>query len=238
MLLSTLTSFIKKILPYGLTLIPLITIVIVAIKFESIITSSQKIISEAGIFGPIIFIILKASTYVLAPITGESIKVLAGMMFGFWEGIIFTSIGDLIGGSINFWIARAFGLRALAKFISLKSIVKIKRFTRHISNWRILLFYRVFLSAVYDFISYAAGFSKISYIHYVIVSLIGGLASTTLWVAFGSTLRENRNVALIILIIIIMLFILVWRFRNVFKEYSETSSKKENHLSENESKTI
>lgn len=66
-------------------------------------------IAAAGIWGPLIVILLKASTLVIAPLGGSPLYPIAGAAFGFWRGFIYTFLGDLLGTTIAFYISRVFG---------------------------------------------------------------------------------------------------------------------------------
>src|SRR5262245_4734339 len=50
-------------------------------------------VTEAGPWAPLVFIALKASTFVFAPLSGTSLKLASGALFGTWEGMILTLVG-------------------------------------------------------------------------------------------------------------------------------------------------
>jgi uncharacterized membrane protein YdjX (TVP38/TMEM64 family) len=60
-----------------------------------------------------------------------------------------------------------------------------------------LLFSRLFLSSVYDFISYAAGLTSLAFPRYLVITAIGGVVPTLLFVAIGASVAENRRMLLL-----------------------------------------
>src|SRR5690242_12266572 len=57
----------------------------------------RKAIEEAGIFAPLLYIAIKAATYIFAPLTSGPIQVIAGKLFGnVWWGVLYTLIGEVL----------------------------------------------------------------------------------------------------------------------------------------------
>ncbi len=69
----------------------------------------QQIVRSAGPLAPLVYVLLRAATYVFAPLTTGPIQIASGALFGVWEGIALSVIGETLGGSINFWIGRRLG---------------------------------------------------------------------------------------------------------------------------------
>src|SRR5690606_3537368 len=62
-----------------------------------------------------------------------------------------------------------------------------------LGGWKALIYARLFLAAIYDFISYAAGFTRtITLLQYVLVSTFVGLIPTGVFVAAGTSLAGGR----------------------------------------------
>jgi uncharacterized membrane protein YdjX (TVP38/TMEM64 family) len=73
-----------------------------------------------------------------------------------------------------------------------QGISHIDGFYRQLGGWRALLLARLFLSSVYDFISYAAGLTSLAFRRYFIITAIGGVVPTRLFVAIGASVAETR----------------------------------------------
>ena len=74
-------------------------------------------VEDMGIYGPILFILVKISTIVFAPLAGAPVYLLAGPLFGFYEGFAYVLVGDIIGYTIAFYIRRLYGKRTLNLFL-------------------------------------------------------------------------------------------------------------------------
>ena len=76
-------------------------------------------------------------------------------------------------------------------------------------GWKALLFARLVLSSLYDFVSYAAGLSNLPFKHYLWVTVLGGIPSGLLYVYIGDKLTTGPN-ALYFIGGLILLMLLAW----------------------------
>ena len=158
------------------------------------IENIRTAIQSAGVFAPLVYIGIKAVTYVFAPLTSGPIQVGAGVLFGLWEGTAYTLIGEVLGGSIGFWLSRRFGRSLVKRMIGDEGLKKADEFVNQIVDWKTLSYARLFLFPVYDFISYAVGFAKLPYRTYLIVSVLVGAIPTFAAVAVGTTLTGENSI--------------------------------------------
>ncbi len=150
-------------------------------------------IEGAGVWAPVAYIGLKAATYVVAPLSGTPVKLAGGALFGFWDGALYVLIGDMLGASLNFWIARLFRNGGITRVAGGKAIKQIDALMDNVGGWRVLLVARLLLSSLYDFISYAAGLSKLPFKHFFWVSLLGGIPTTLLAAWTGNAAVTNQS---------------------------------------------
>jgi uncharacterized membrane protein YdjX (TVP38/TMEM64 family) len=178
----------------GLGFIIFITVVTLAINAIGI-DEMQNFIAQAGILAPLAYIAIKALTYVVAPLTSGPIQVFAGALFGnVWLGVIYTLIGEVIGGSVSFFIARRFGRPVVQRLVGKEGIKQIDDFYENkLGGWRSLAIARIVLFSVWDFLSYACGLTPIRYRTYFLVSAILGFFPTLFFVALGQTLVEDAS---------------------------------------------
>lgn len=158
----------------------------------------REIIEEAGPFAPLVYIGIKVITYTIAPLTSGPIQLFAGALFGLVPGALYTLIGELIGGSINFWLARRFGHPVVARLVGANDMPRIDRFVAQIVDWRTVLYARVFLFSLYDFISYAIGFSPLPFRRYVVLSVVGGILPTFLASLLGTMLTTEQSSVMLV----------------------------------------
>jgi len=164
------------------------------------IDNLQQTIADAGALGPLIFIAIKAMTFTFAPLSAGPIQFASGILFGnVFLGTLYSVIGELIGGCVSFLIARHFGRPIVVRFVGQGAMKRVDEFyERFLDDWKSLLVARVFLFSVYDFISYAVGFSKIKFWVYVVVSFIGGLLPTFIFVWVGAEASQDSDFLLLI----------------------------------------
>jgi len=191
-------KFSEQPLPKGLIIAMLValSISIASIILFNIFDGAPKMrhwIESAGAWAPLAYIGLKAATYVVAPLSGTPVKLAGGALFGFWEGAALGLTGDLLGASMNFWIARLFRDKAISRLSGRKAIKQIDELTEHVGGWRALVAARIFLSSLYDFISYAAGLSTLPFKQFFLVSLLAGIPSTLLASWLGNAAVTNKS---------------------------------------------
>lgn len=150
-------------------------------------------IESAGPLAPLAYIGVKILTYVFAPLTSGPLQVGAGVLFGLVPGTAYTLIGEVIGGSLSFAISRRFGRPVVHRLIGDEGLARVDGFVGQIVDWKTLTYARLFLFSIYDFISYAAGFSRLKYSTYLIISIVAGFIPTFAAVALGTMLTEERG---------------------------------------------
>ena len=173
-----------------------------------------RIVKDAGPWAPVMFILLKTLSYVIAPLSGAPLKITAGALFGFWPGFLYALIGDTLGGTLNYWVARGLGRPAIAKLTGSKNLNEVEVLRKRVGNSRALIFSRIVLSPIYDFISYAAGLMKVPFPIFVVVTSVGGIIPIALSVGLGA-LYEKNPILLVItyatLAILVWLSLLLWK---------------------------
>lgn len=176
-------------------------LVIVAIAYFVDISSLRTYVETAGVWGPIIYILLKVSTIVIAPLSGSPLYPLAGLIFGFWPGILYIVIGDFLGNSTAFFISRIFGQKIVFKLLSGKEESLVARIVDHISDAKGFFQATLTLFALPEVLSYGAGLSRLSYFKFIGILLPFGITVSSILVFFGSILKPDSSSLLVALII-------------------------------------
>lgn len=151
----------------------------------------RALVESAGPWAPLAYIFARALTFVIAPLSSGPLGFTAGIMFGLWPGLALTLLAELIGGSLNFWIARRLGRPVIQRIIGREGAGRVERFHDYASSPWTLVYARLFFFSVYDFISYAAGLTAIHYRHYVVITLVAGIIPTGISVGIGASLTGN-----------------------------------------------
>ncbi len=169
-------------------------------------------IRDTGPLAPLLYILFKAAAYVFAPLSSGPVQLAAGALFdSVLLGTFYTVVGEVLGGTLSFLIARHLGRPAVRRFAGEAGLARIDEFVGQLGGWRALVYARLFLFAIYDFISYAAGFAKsITLRQYLLVSIICGTPPSFIFVYAGGLLEDQRQQILPLYALIGGLSLLPW----------------------------
>lgn len=185
------------------------------VEFFSDTDRIKELIEKAGIFGPIIFVILQIAQVVLAPIPGNVVGAVGGVIFGWW-GLLLTIIGSAIGMAIVVAISRKFGRPFVEKFFSKEQIKKFD-FLLEEKGGKLALFL-IFLFPFFpdDLIGYLSGLTRIKFRDIIIISAVGRLPMHILTNFFGAQIFEgNWWIVLIMLVVVGILSVILYIKRDL-----------------------
>lgn len=132
----------------------------------------QNMVSNAGIFAPLVYILLNILSIVIAPLSSGFLVPVAANGFGPLQTAAYSILSWLAGSIIAFYIARRYGYGEVKE---LKICKRIRRMEEDMSEWQMysfIILLRMALPA--DVLSYALGlFSTISYRVFIWTTLIG-----------------------------------------------------------------
>jgi uncharacterized membrane protein YdjX (TVP38/TMEM64 family) len=147
-------------------------------------------VAATGPLAPVAYVVLKAVTVVLTPISGSPLRLTAGALFGFWDGVALSVLGGVLGGSANFWIARRFGRGVVARLLGPGALARVEPMLGRLANWKALALARVVLAPLWDVLSYGVGLTKLRFGTYLAVAIVGDLVPTMILVGLGSSVAE------------------------------------------------
>lgn len=171
---------------------------------------AKQLIESAGVFGPLLFIVIQVLQVVIAPLPGQVSGLVGGYLFGVALGTVYSLVGATIGFLIIFMLARKLGRPFVERFFKKELIDKFDYITT--SKGTLALFI-IFLLPAFpdDLICYLAGLSSISIRKLLVVSIAGRLPGYLLLSMTGSGLSyENMNPIIITLAAALILFSLAF----------------------------
>ena len=127
-----------------------------------------------GFFGYFIVIGYTVLSHVFAPLAGTPGVLLGVTIYGIKTGMFLLYVAGLISASINFWISRKFGRKMVIKLVGEKSMNEVDEFTS-VEGKQVLLISRLLGFPIFEFISYAAGLTTISFKDYFIITAIASI---------------------------------------------------------------
>lgn len=166
----------RKILIIGISLI-LISI----LAYISNMYSSEQIveyISKAGIYAPLIYILIQTLGQIFAPLSTSVFFVAGFILFG-RAAILYMIVVWSITSVTNFLIARRYGKDVLRFFVGVKGLNTVQDILRGLGNKQYLVL-RFLTFYINDFASYAFGLTDIHILRYVWVTILSMIPWTVI----------------------------------------------------------
>lgn len=126
-----------------------------------------------GPWAPVGYVVFYAAQILIAPLPGAFLAVMAGYLFGFWDGLLLSVLGLIIGACAAVTISRKCGRPLLERFIERTELLRWERRLRLRSP---LVWYVFFLFPMPDVVMYAAGLGTIS-LRWLLPAIILGRAT-------------------------------------------------------------
>lgn len=157
-----------------------------------------------GPLAPLAYIALLVAAIVISPIPSVPLNVAAGLAFGLVWGTVYTLIGIELGGVIAFLIARHLGRPAVVRYVPAASVEFVDRLADRL-GWRGIFLVRLIPLFHFDWISYAAGLTRMRFLSFASASLAGIVLPVIGVVAVGDSLVSNPERAMLIVTGLILL---------------------------------
>lgn len=159
-------------------------------------------INSFKIFAPIVYIVM----FAIVPLTFFPDSILAissGLIFGFYKGYIYTTIGALLGGSIAFFLARYIGHDLIKKFSNDK-LSKIEKLI-NTNGFYVIFLLRLIPLFPFDIISYGAGLTSVDYKQFLLATLLGTIPGIAVFTNIGSSALDISSTSFYISIAMLIL---------------------------------
>ncbi|MCU0527608.1 MAG: VTT domain-containing protein [Elainella sp. Prado103] len=182
-------NFLKKILLALLGFAALYAALILLLRTVGL-DNAHEWIAAAGNWAPIVFVALCALSLVLAPLSGSSLFIVGGALFGREKGYVLSLIASIVGCSINFWISRRLGRNVVSRLIGNSNLKALDQFTGQLQGNRGVLYLTLIMPISQDIISYAAGLTPISYSRFLIALILSGVVVIGAYIYLGTSLLE------------------------------------------------
>ncbi|MBI5032831.1 MAG: VTT domain-containing protein [Chloroflexi bacterium] len=154
----------------------------------------RAMLFQLGALAPLALVSALAGVLVVPVIPASIFQVGAGLAFGSWLGLVYVLIADVIGASIGFVVARYWGKTLLARYLDVQTQAQLDGLTKRIS-WRGVILLRLLPGPAYPLVSFASGFSSISYPTYIVASFIGVFPGLALLVLAGDLVERSPLLA-------------------------------------------
>lgn len=185
-----------------------------------------QLFSDYAIIAPLLFIIARALAIIFPPIPGIAIDLPGILVFGWQVGFIYAEIGIMLGAMVAFLLARKFREPLVRRFVALQKLRKWeKKLSENQAFWA-LTATRLITNPLFDYISYAAGFTRISTTKFFFSTLIGNTPTVLLVYYFGGFALNKGIYYVVVFIAVLIALWLAFKYTN-FTKYIPTRKSKE-----------
>ncbi len=165
------------------------------------------------LLAPLILILWRIVAIVIPPIPGGIVSLAVLPIFGWFWTFIYSFIGMVIGSTIAFFIARYYREPVVKHFVPLQQMHKWEGKLSSKTEFFGFLTMRFITSPVFDFMSYIAGLSKISFWKFFLATLITLIPDALVFylgdTVYKSFYQENPYAGILALIIFgVVLYVL------------------------------
>ena len=201
----------------GLLIITAIVIVINILSYYFPKEEVEKLIEDAGILAPIVYIFLHLLTYIFAPLSGTSVTAIGFFLFG--ETVVIYSFVTVILSSItNFYIARRWGVKIVENLVGKEVLNKYIGFVND-HGYTTLILSRIFLHGFSDITSYFAGLSKMKFLPYFLISIFATIPGTAIMYFLSSQAKSITEYVFYSFLFVSLIFPIFILFKSmIFKK--------------------
>jgi len=170
----------------GLFCLGIVIVLAIALVKQVGIEQIRANVDKWGIWAPFALLLIRSVSIVIPAIPSTAYSVLAGTLFGFWEGIILIAIADLTACSVNFYIAKRFGRGIVQRLVGERFMDKVDSFSSNYLENNPFLVAGFLMTGLFDFVCYAVGLTEMEWRKFLPALILGIAVSTPPIVALGA----------------------------------------------------
>ncbi len=188
------------------------------------LTKVEEFMASYGTYAAIVSFLLMILQSLAAPIPAFLITLTNANLFGWWQGAILSWSSAMAGAAICFFIARVLGRDVAIKLTSKAGLEQIDTFFEKYGRNTILVC-RLLPFVSFDYVSYAAGLTSMSFIEFFVATGIGQLPATIVYSYVGGMLTGGAQMLMTGLLILFSLSILVATMKKIYDEKQKKDAK-------------
>ena len=178
----------------------------------------KDLILSYGLWAPITAISLMAVQSLFPFVPGLAITIANAWIFGWLWGALYSWIGSLMGATIDFGLARWYGLPVLGRFVNAAYLDKLNAFFVTHGLMAIALA-RLTPVVPYKLVSYGAGFTELSCGKYLLATAIGQTPAILLYSFLGQNINHSLHATILITSLFVLLFVVAYYYRESIEKY-------------------
>jgi hypothetical protein len=178
-------------------------------------TEVKQFISSYGVYAASISFALMVLQSIVAPLPAFVLTFANANLFGWWQGAILSWSSAMAGAAVCFYIARILGRDVAERLTSKTGLKQIDNFFEKYGNNTILIC-RLLPFVSFDYVSYAAGLTSMSFWDFFIATGIGQLPATIVYSYVGGFLTGGARLFMLGLLIMFAIVSLIFMFRTIY----------------------
>ncbi len=199
----------------------LIVVVLFFLSLQLIRSGELSIfVAKTGIFAPIILVLLKMTTLIVAPLGGSPLYIIGGALFGGFKGFLLTLLGDILGSAVCFFLSRRYGERVLSTFVGSQNKDRVVGAVSLLGNTSSIIKARLAFISIPELLSYAAGLSRVSFWKFMVINAIFYFPVDLILVVLGSQIA-NITAKYFLLLPIVIFVLSAIGFATLYSDYQK-----------------
>jgi len=170
----------------GLFALGMILVLGIALVQQIGIEQIRAQVKQLGVLAPLALWLLRSVSIAIPAIPSTAYSVLAGTLFGFWQGIVVIAIADLVACSLNFYLAKRFGRGLVQRLVGQRFMGKVDSFSSNYLETNPFLVAGFLMTGLFDFVCYAVGLTQMQWGKFLPALGLGIAVSTPPVVALGA----------------------------------------------------
>ena len=175
----------------------------------------KQFISSYGVYAAVISFALMVLQSIVAPLPAFVLTFANANLFGWWQGAILSWSSAMAGAAVCFYIARILGRDVAERLTSKTGLKQIDNFFEKYGNNTILIC-RLLPFVSFDYVSYAAGLTSMSFWDFFIATGIGQLPATIVYSYVGGFLTGGARLFMLGLLIMFAIVSMIFMFRTIY----------------------
>ena len=176
----------------------------------------KDFVASYGAYAAVISFLLMVLQSIIAPLPAFLITFANANLFGWWRGAILSWSSAMAGATICFFVARILGRDAAEKLTSKVGMGQIEEFFKKYGKNTVLIC-RLLPFVSFDYVSYAAGLTSMSFWSFFVATGIGQLPATLVYSYVGSFLTGGAKIMVTGLFILFALSASVMMLRHIYQ---------------------
>lgn len=161
--------------------LPVILTILISFLFQfTILSDVGKVSLWLSSFGNCFifaYIIIQTLTIVIAPIGGAFIWLPMMAIMGPEKGLILSYLITTPAYCLNFYLAKRYGRNLIQRLMGKSALTKIDHLASDAGITTVVIF-KILQGGYFDYVSYAAGLTKMSWKDFLIINFLGGIPSS------------------------------------------------------------